>query len=142
MELCKAVWSLQCKPGICSTSFLIWYSHCMFMCFVFFRSNDDNIVVFLNGNMKFAWKPWMMLIPPILNIAPYMWWCSGQNSTKWCDHVTWSNESSKAMACISKAAHAPNLAVVVISDVCLALYTLELSLGCWRRCAQTCTCII
>ena len=41
------------------------------------------------------------------------------------------------MVCIPKANHEPDIAVVVISDVCLSLYTLELSLGCWRRCAQT-----
>ena len=40
------------------------------------------------------------------------------------------------MVCIPQANHEPDVAVMVISDACLMLYTLELLLGCWGRCAQ------
>ena len=39
----------------------------------------------------------------------------------------------KSVQRFPKAKHEPDVTLLVISDVCLVLYTLELSLGCWRR---------
>ena len=133
LKVRKTGWILQWKHGI-------YHIYLVTSCsLVFFKSNDEKLVIF-------AMKTWISpgslgrcLTHQNWNIALYTLHDNGSEytATKPCDQVKRSNGSSKTMVCIPKANHEPDIAVVVISDVCLSLYTLELSLGCWRRCAQT-----